>query len=190
MDKNQALKLVRPHLNQTRYEHTERVMQTALQLAKIYHVDQHEVMIAAIFHDYAKYRPLEEMAQIIKDHGLPSDLLDFHHELWHGPVGSILVETELGIDNQAIKEAIFWHTTGHSQMTKLEKIIYLADYIEPGRSFPGINLIRKKAQESLDEACFMAVKNSISFLLSRERLIYPATLNMYNHLKRKMEELN
>ncbi|WP_440895908.1 bis(5'-nucleosyl)-tetraphosphatase (symmetrical) YqeK [Amphibacillus sp. Q70] len=190
MDKDQALKLVKPHLIQTRYEHTERVMQTALTLAEIYQIDQEEAMLAAVFHDYAKYRPLEEMIQIIKDYQLPDDLLSFHHELWHGPVASILVETELNIGNQAIKEAIYWHTTGHGQMSPLEKIIYLADYIEPGRDFPGLDMIRKTAIENLDEACFMAVRQSMNYLLSHERLIYPETLNMYNQLKRKLEESN
>lgn len=190
MDKDQALKLVKPHLIQTRYEHTERVMQTALTLAEIYQINQKEAMLAAVFHDYAKYRPLEEMIQIIKDYQLPDDLLSFHHELWHGPVASILVETELKIENQAIKDAIYWHTTGHGQMSGLEKIIYLADYIEPGRDFPGLDAIRKTAIENLDEACFMAVRQSMNFLLSRERLIYPETLNMYNQLKRKLEESN
>ncbi len=190
MDQEHALKLVKPHLNQTRYEHTKRVLKTALILADIYRVDREDTMLAAIFHDYAKYRPLDEMIAIIKNHGLRADLLSFHHELWHGPVASILVETELGIEKQSIKDAIYWHTTGHGQMTDLEKIIYLADYIEPGRNFPGLNLIQKKAGEDLNEACFMAVRNSMRFLVERERLVYPETLNMYNQLKRKLEETN
>lgn len=190
MDKNQALKLVKPHLNQTRYDHTKRVMETALTLADIYSVDREDTMLAAIFHDYAKYRSLDEMIDVIKSNDLPTDLLSFHHELWHGPVASILVEKELGIDKQAIKDAIYWHTTGHANMTDLEKIIYLADYIEPGRKIKGLDLIRKKAIEHLDEACFMAVRNGMRFLINRERLIYPETLSMYNHLKRQMEESN
>ena len=190
MDQEKALKLVKPHLNQTRYEHTKRVLKTALILADMYRVDREDTMLAAIFHDYAKYRPLDEMITIIKDQNLSTDLLSFHHELWHGPVGSILVEKELGIEKQSIKDAIYWHTTGHGQMTDLEKIIYLADYIEPGRNFPGLNLIQKKAGENLNEACFMAVRNSMRFLVERERLIYPETLHMYNQLKRKLEESN
>ncbi|HHU20088.1 MAG TPA: HD domain-containing protein [Bacilli bacterium] len=190
MDKEQALKLLKPHLNQTRYDHTKRVLQTALTLANIYQVDRNDTMLAAIFHDYAKYRPLDEMIEIIKTNYLPVDLLSFHHELWHGPVGSILVDKELGIEKQSIKDAIYWHTTGHGQMNNLEKIIYLADYIEPGRHFSGLDLIRKKAVENLNEACFMAVRNSMKFLVERERLIYPETLNMYNQLKRKLEESN
>lgn len=190
MDKEQALKLVKPHLSQKRYQHTKRVLTTALELAQRYDVDEEETMLAAVFHDYAKYRPLDEMSHIIKQNDLPLDLLSFHHELWHGPVASILVETEIGITNQQVKDAIYWHTTGRGNMSELEKVVYLADYIEPGRSFPGLSLIQKKAKEDLDEACFMAVRNTIQFLLERERLIYPETINMYNHLKRILEESN
>ena len=190
MDKEQALKLVKPHLSQKRYQHTKRVLTTALELAQRYDVDEEETMLASAFHDYAKYRPLDEMSHIIKQNELPIDLLSFHHELWHGPVASILVETEIGITNQRVKDAIYWHTTGRGNMSELEKVVYLADYIEPGRSFPGLSLIQKKAKEDLDEACFMAVRNTIQFLLERERLIYPETINMYNHLKRILEESN
>lgn len=190
MDKEQALKLVKPHLSQKRYQHTKRVLTTALELAQRYDVDEEETMLAAVFHDYAKYRPLDEMSHIIKQNELPIDLLSFHHELWHGPVASILVETEIGITNQQVKDAIYWHTTGRGNMSELEKVVYLADYIEPGRSFPGLSLIQQKAKEDLDEACFMAVRNTIQFLLERERLIYPETINMYNHLKRILEESN
>lgn len=190
MDKNEALKIVRPHLNQTRYDHTKRVLKTALTLADIFDINRKETMLAAIFHDYAKYRPLDEMIEVIKTNHLSLDLLSFHHELWHGPVASILVEKELGIENPAIKDAIYWHTTGHASMTDLEKVIYLADYIEPARKFTGIEMIRKTAVEDLGEACFMAVRNSMRFLIERERLIYPETLNMYNDLKRQLEESN
>lgn len=190
MDKSEALLLVKPHLKTSRYHHTKRVLETALNLAAIYDIDQTDTMLAAIFHDYAKYRSIDEMKEIIITYQLPNDLLSFHHELWHGPVGSILVDKELGVDRQEVKDAIYWHTTGHAQMTDLEKIIYLADYIEPARKFKGIEAIRKKARENLDEACFMAVRNGMHFLIERKRLIYPETLNMYNDLKRKMEESN
>lgn len=190
MDKIDALQTVKPHLTASRFAHTERVTETALVLAERFDVDKEETMLAAVFHDYAKYRDLDEMAQIIRKHQLPNDLLSYHHELWHGPVASILVETELNIYNPAVKDAIYWHTTGHALMTKLEKIIYLADYIEPGRNFAGLDVVRKQAASNLNEACFMAVRNGMKFLLENERLIYPETLNMYNDLKRKLEESN
>lgn len=188
MDKNKVLELVKPKLTAARFAHTERVVETALELARLYDVNQEDTILAAALHDYAKYRDVNEMANIIKEHQLPLDLLSYHHELWHGPVASILIETELSIANEAVQSAIFWHTTGSEGMTELEKVIYLADYIEPGRDFAGIETVRKKAYEHLNEACFLAVRNTIQFLAGREYLIYPETLKMYNDLKRKLEE--
>ncbi|GEN56067.1 HD domain-containing protein [Halolactibacillus alkaliphilus] len=183
MNKQQALSLVKPHLTESRYLHTERVTETALELAARFHVVPEKAMLASVFHDYCKYRPLDEMRRIIEMTAtLPNDLLDYHHELWHGPVASVLVETELGIKSSDVRAAIFWHTTGHKQMTDLEKVVYLADYIEPGRDIPGIEVVRRKATYDLDAAVFLACKNSISFLVSKSRKVYPDALNLYNDL--------
>ena len=183
MNKQRALSLVKPHLTEPRYLHTERVIETALELAARFHVDPEKAMLASAFHDYCKYRDLEDMRQIITQHEqLPNHLLDYHHELWHGPVASILVETELGIKDADIQSAIYWHTTGHAKMTDLEKIVYLADYIEPGRVIPGIDHVRRLAAYDLDQAVFLACKNSIGFLISKSRKVYPETLNLYNDL--------
>lgn len=77
------------------------------------------------------------MEEIIKSEGLPKDLLCYNKELWHAPVGAYLVEKEVGITDPEILQAITYHTSGHEKMTMLDKVIYVADYIEPGRKFPG-----------------------------------------------------
>ena len=114
--------------------------------------------LAAIFHDYAKFRPKDEMKQIIVDQNMAKELLDFHSELWHAPVGAYLVEKEAGITDRDILDAIAYHTTGRIGMTVLEKVVYLADYIEPGRSFPGVDEVRELATKSLDKAMIQAVQ--------------------------------
>ncbi|MCT2537630.1 bis(5'-nucleosyl)-tetraphosphatase (symmetrical) YqeK [Aquibacillus koreensis] len=182
MNREEALNLVEPHLKKTRFEHTKRVTDTAVDLAKLYNEDVGKVELAAVFHDYAKYRDLEEMRRWIISESLPKDLLTFHHELWHGPVGAILVKKEIGINDQMILNAIKYHTTGKKDMTKLEKIVYLADYIEPGRDFPGVDKVREQAEVDLDMGCFMATKNTIQFLLSKNQPIYPDTFHAYNDL--------
>lgn len=186
MERSKGLALVQPHLTKERYEHTIRVTDTALQLAEHYHESKKAVMLAAIFHDYAKYRDLDEMRHIIKTTDLPKELLTYHHELWHGPVGARLVQKEVGIQDEAILSAIEWHTTGKAKMSLMDKIIYLADYIEPGRDFPGLDRVRHEANNNIDLACFLAVKNTINYLLTHNRSIYPETLNMYNDLNRKL----
>jgi len=187
MNREEALALVKPQLKQERYEHTVRVMETAIQLAQTYGVDEEKAELAAIFHDYAKYRPLEEMRRWIESTYLPKDLLHYHHELWHGPVGALLVEREIGINDREILDAIHYHTTGRAHMTQLDKVIFLADYIEPGRKFPGLEDVRQNSWEDLDYGCWMASKNTVFFLMSKSQPIYPETFHAYNAFTKKIK---
>lgn len=182
---DEAIRIVEPHLTQKRFEHTLRVKDTAINLAKLYDESIEKAELAAVFHDYCKYRSLDEMKRIIKTTSLPKDLLNFHHELWHGPVASVLIDQEYGIDDGEIKQAIYSHTTGRANMSKLEMIIFLADYIEPGRDFPGVVDVRETAKKDLVLACWMASKNTISFLMKKNATIYPDTFYAYNDLTKR-----
>ncbi|EKN64212.1 putative HD superfamily hydrolase of NAD metabolism [Schinkia azotoformans MEV2011] len=184
MDRAKALALVKEQLTDKRYEHTVGVMETAVQLAEKYGVDSRKAELAAIFHDYAKFRSKEEMRKIIIDENMPKQLLEYHSELWHAPVGAYLVRTEAGILDEDILQAIRFHTTGNKDMNMLDKIVFLADYIEPGRKFPGVDDVRKVAFENLNEAVVMALRNTIKFLLDKKQPIYPDTLETYNTLIR------
>src|SRR5690554_954363 len=102
MERNEALQIVRGQLTEKRYEHTLGVLETAVMLAKLYGADEKKAELAAIFHDYAKYRPREEMEKIIREEKMSADLLQFHMELWHAPVGAFLVEKEAGIADRDV----------------------------------------------------------------------------------------
>ncbi|MBU8684374.1 hypothetical protein CHCC20375_2250 [Bacillus licheniformis] len=182
MKREEALACVQEQLTEQRYIHTVGVMETAVKLAERFGADVKKAEIAAIFHDYAKFRPKEEMKQIILDGGGPLEVLDFHHELWHAPAGAALVKTEVGITDEDILSAIRFHTSGRPNMTLLEKVIYVADYIEPGRRFPGVEEVRTLAEEDLDLALIQALKNTITFLISKNQAVYPETVATYNAL--------
>lgn len=182
MERDKALSIVKEQLTERRYLHTIGVMETATRLAQKYGADEKKAEIAAIFHDYAKYRPKEEMEKIITQENMPADLLVANIELWHAPVGAYLVEKETGINDAEILDAIRFHTTGRAGMTILEKVIFLADYIEPGRKFPGVNEVRQLAEENLDLALIKALQNTISFLLEKNQPIYHDTIHTYNDL--------
>lgn len=188
MKREQALSIVKEQLTEQRYLHTVGVMGTAIELAKRYGESVEKAELAAIFHDYAKFRSKEEMRKIIVEQNMDPDLLKFHSELWHAPVGAYLVEKEAGIQDKDVLDAIKYHTSGKPGMNKLEKIVYLADYIEPGRAFPGVDEVREAAVNDLDEAFIMSVKNTMMFLMSRNRPIFPMTFHMYNSLAMKMED--
>lgn len=184
---DEAVTFVKPHLTKERFDHTLRVAETAVMLGDLYHEPEEEIELAAIFHDYAKQRPLDELKRWIESSHLPKDLLHYHHELWHGPVGAILVEKEFGIKDTGIQRAIYYHTTGRARMSKFEMIIYLADYIEPGRSFPGIDEVREMARKDLMYACWMVTRNSIRYLMQKNATIYPDTFHAYNDLTRRLD---
>lgn len=184
MDKNDAIAFVEPYLTKERFEHTLRVAETAVKLAGQYRVSEEKAEIASIFHDYCKYRSLEEMKKIIQTTYLPKDLLLYHHELWHGPVASVKIEEEYGITDDEIKSAIYYHTTGRANMSNLERIVFVADYIEPGRSFPGLDEVREMAEKDLLRTTWMVSRNTIQFLMRKNNRIYPDTFHAYNDLTR------
>jgi len=188
MERQKALDIVKLQLTEHRYQHTLGVMETAISLAEKYGADVKKAEIAAIFHDYAKFRPKDEMKEIIMSQGLPQDLLLYNTELWHAPVGAYLVEKEAGVSDNDVLDAIRYHTSGRPNMTLLEKVIYLADYIEPGRHFPGVEEVREIANENLEKALIKAIQNTILFLMKKNQTIYPDTFYTYNDLIQKLED--
>jgi predicted HD superfamily hydrolase involved in NAD metabolism len=182
MEREKALALVKEHLTDHRYEHTIGVMETAIVLARLYGADVKKAETAAVFHDYAKFRSKDEMKQIIIEQNMTKELLIHSPELWHAPVGAYLAEKEAGIKDKEILDAIRYHTSGRENMTLLDKVIYVADYIEPGRIFPGADEVRELAKNDLNKALIVSMKNTILFLLKKNQPIYPQTLQSYNFL--------
>lgn len=183
MDKAEALENVKNLLPERRYQHTLGVVQAALELADRFGADRDKAELAAILHDIAKYFPEEEMVETIRSHAeLDDELLNYHPSLWHAPVGALYVRDRLGVDDPEVLDAIRYHTTGRRGMTLLDKVVFLADYIEPGRDFPGVQEVRDIARTDLDAACAQALANTIRFLIEQYHDVYPDTLLAYNDL--------
>lgn len=103
------------------------------------------------------------MKAIIINESMSVHLLEANTELWHAPVGAFLVEKEVGLTDEDILNAIRYHTSGRPGMSSLEKVIYVADYIEPGRKFPGVEEVRELAEQDLDKALLQALKIRLAF---------------------------
>lgn len=187
MDKQIALSLVKEKLTNQRFTHTIGVVETAARLAKKYGADSKKVEIAAIFHDVAKCMPIKELKTIMEENNLSLDLLEYNKELWHAPVGAFLTEREYGINDRDVLQAILFHTSGHEEMSLLDKVIYVADYIEPNRNFPGVERAREIAFEDLDQALLFALKNTITFLIEKEQTVYPLTVKTYNSILKQVK---
>jgi predicted HD superfamily hydrolase involved in NAD metabolism len=188
MNREKALALVKEQITERRYIHTLGVVESAIELAERYGADVKKAELAAIFHDYAKFRPKEEMEQIIIAEKMDPALLEYNMELWHAPVGAYLVKKEAGIQDAEILDAIAYHTSGRVGMSLLDKVVYLADYIEPGRSFPGVDEVRQTAKQNLDHAVIQALRNTVVFLMKRNQAIYPDTFKTYNDLIMNLKE--
>ena len=165
MEISEAKKLVKEKLPEKRYNHSLRVAETAVKLAEIYDGDKDKAELAGVLHDYCKYDDLSSMYQIVRQCELESDLLSYGSEILHGPVCAAIMEHDYHIEDEEVLLAIKYHTTGRQQMTKTEKLIFIADYIEPGRKTPGVEEIRDMAynQGSLDKTIYEISKRTVLF---------------------------
>ncbi|NYF24952.1 bis(5'-nucleosyl)-tetraphosphatase (symmetrical) YqeK [Sporosarcina sp. JAI121] len=169
-----------------RYEHVLRVTETAKKLAATNRISIEKAEQAALFHDIAKFMDKSDQQHILETADEDPRLFSFHHELWHAPVGAIIARDEFGINDKDILNAIRYHTTGRANMSPLEKLIYISDMIEPGRNFPGIEDLRKKAAENLETAMESCIHQSVQFLVNKRAPVFPDSIDCYNqHLEKK-----
>jgi predicted HD superfamily hydrolase involved in NAD metabolism len=171
-----------------RWKHTLGVMESSVKLAQRYGADPERAETAAILHDVAKYWPVERMREIIEQNGLSTELLKYDKQLWHAEVGAFAAEHDYGITDTEVLDAIRYHTSGRENMSLLEKIVCLADYIEPGRDFPGVDEIRRLAKVSLEEGLIAGLDSTISLLLEKRRIVFPLTVLARNDLVRILED--
>ncbi|ANF98900.1 phosphohydrolase [Paenibacillus bovis] len=187
MTRAELIQSVSSQMPEKRWRHTEGVMQSAVVLARRYGADPDKADIAAILHDVAKYWPSDRQEQLLRDKALNDELLLYDKPLWHSEIGAYVAETEYGIEDTEILNAIRYHTSGRVGMTTLEKVICLADYIEPGRDFPGVDHIRRLAETSLEAGLVAGFDSTINLLLARRQVIYPLTVLSRNDLVKQLE---
>lgn len=170
-------------IKKSRYRHTQGVLQSALKLADRYGADKDKTAVAALFHDYAKDYSRETLFQLAALYNLEIDpIIQQAYQLLHGKVAAAIALHDFGIQDPEILMAIENHTTGRIHMTKLEKIIYLADFIEPGRDYKGVDELRKLAEEDLDKAVYQALNNTMIYVLRTGKLLHPKTLEARNQM--------
>ena len=188
-DLRKIRKSMEKKLDHKRYEHTLGVAYTAAALAMRYEADVNNALLAGLLHDCAKCMSNEQRLAICEKHNLAvSEVEKRNPYLLHAKVGSFLAMKKYGVTDKDVINAILNHTTGRPGMSKLEKIIWLADYIEPGRKqAPNLAKIRKAAFEDLDQAFLLALEDTIRYLkgyFKEEKLeIDEMTLKTYDFYK-------
>lgn len=183
---NNAKEWIKEKLTQQRYSHSLGSEETARELAKRFKIDEEKAAFAALIHDCAKCLSVDELLKIINENNLPvSEIEKASVKTLHAPVSAYLVQKELGINDIEILNAVRWHTIGKINMSDLEKIVFLADKIEPyTRNKEFRKKIIKKLDETnnLDEAILLCYEATIKSLIDRRLIMNPQTIEVWNSL--------
>lgn len=181
------------NISKERYLHTLRVVDTCEKLAIRYDEDLDKTRTAALLHDSAKFISKEKILDKSKEYGLLDNLSHpYNTALLHGPLAAKIAKDKYDIIDEDILNSIEYHTTGRRNMSLLEKIIFMGDYIEPNRKFKGIEEIRKLAFKDLDRSLLLTLNTNIKFLIDRNKVIFIDTIDARNYLieEIKSKEMN
>lgn len=187
-DRDDLLGKMAELLPEKRLTHCLGVEKAARELAQRFGVDEEKSALAGLLHDYAKKLSDQEFLDLIDQYQLDPDLKNWGNNIWHGMVGIYKIQEDLNLQDPEILRAIEIHTVGASQMTDLDKVVYVADYIEHNRDFPGVDRARQIAQQSLDQAAAYETARTVEHLAHNGLPIYPQTLETYNALVGYLKE--
>ena len=178
------------YLDEDRFQHTMGVMYTSACLAMVHGYDIKDAQVSGLLHDCAKCIPNKKKLKMCSEHNIPvSDFERSHPFLLHSRLGAYIAHEKYGIDDQEILSAINYHTTGRREMSLLEKIIYIADYIEPGRDkAKNLPVVRPLCFRDLDAALLKILSDTLDYLKSTGKEIDPLTEQTCQYYKAKAEE--
>ena len=187
----EAKALVKGRLSDKRYRHTINVKKMAVALAERWGADPEKAELAALLHDSAKELPKAELLQIFADNAIiANNAAQRPAPIWHGLAAAILCQTQWGVTDPEILSAIRCHTTGKPGMSKLDKILYLADMTSAERDYPGVEDLRKLEFEDLDRAICEALEQSIRFVREGGKPVDPESQAALDDVRRSLSARN
>lgn len=183
MNYAQMLDALEKDLTAKRFRHSWGVSQTAERLALRHGLDAAQASIAGLLHDCARELSKKELLSTAEAFGIVmNDVERAEPVLLHAPIAAHWAAEKYGVTDQAVCQAIAVHTVGAKTMSPLDKVLYLADMIEPGRQYPGVEELRVLADIDLDQALLSALEQSIRYILQGGGLLHPATIEARNSL--------
>lgn len=175
------------YLKPKRMTHVRGVEQEAVHLAKLYGANVEDARVAALFHDCTKKLDIDQQLALCEKYGAKLDEMQrWALKLQHAITGAEVARHIYGV-NDDVYEAIRWHTTGKADMTLLEKVIYMADYIEPNRDFPGVDELRQAVWEDLDRGLLMGLEMSIAEMARWGNPVHHDTLEARDYLAQQLK---
>lgn len=178
--REELLAKIEKSMSPRRFNHVLGVEKTAIELAEKYGGDVNMASLAALVHDYAKERSDLVFFDLIRANERFRPLISFGNNIWHSILGAELVRYELDVHNEEVLHAVQVHTTGAPRMSLLDKILFVADYIEPGRKFSGVKTARLLAEDDLNAAVAYELKHTLLHLIELNQPVYPLTIEAYN----------
>jgi len=176
LNEEEIIEYLKVRLKEERFQHSINVMKMAVKLAEMYQVDTYNAKFAGLLHDCAKNMKSEELIAYCDENQIMiDDVKRSSPGILHAEVGADIAKRQFGA-NEEIQEAILYHTLAYRKMTKLDKIIYIADLIEEGRELPGLDEIRKIVYKDLDEGYLAALKYCIENVAERGKVIHQQSL--------------
>lgn len=189
MDEKNIIKRLQRLLGPSRLKHSLRVREKVIHLSKFHRIDLEKASIAGLLHDVSRFmdrRGLLKFAEKIKMKIDP--ISRFEPKLLHAPLSAYIARKKFGIRDPQILRAVASHTLGRKNMTMLEKIVYVADHTEEGRSHAGVRRARMLAEADLDQAIVAISTSMIKYLLGKSLPVHPMTVEVRNYYLLKHEQ--
>ena len=181
--------IVKEKMSKKRFIHSLNVSKVAKKLAQAYGADEKKAEIAGLLHDITKEMPEDEQLKLFESEGIILDDVERStNKLWHSISGTIYVKKYLNIQDADILNALMYHTTARSNMSLLEKIIVMSDFISEDRQYDNVEYMRSLAFENLDKAVIYGLKIQMEFLFEQNKPIAVNMLNAYNDIILKMRK--
>ena len=172
---------VQRHLTEKRFYHSQCVAQEAARLAQQYGADVEKARLAGILHDIMKDTTPEQQLKILQDSGILLTKTQRHNrKLWHALAGAAYLQQTLQVKDGDIVEAVRCHTSGKKDMSLLEKVLFVADYISADREYPGVERMRQAAYRSLEEAIVEGVLFTVQELMGQRLPVAAESVEAYN----------
>ncbi len=188
-DRQEIIDIIQGRLSKKRFQHSLQVAQVAAQMARQFGLDEEKAYLTGLLHDYAKGMSSEELLSIATEHNMIEDEVDREiPDLLHAPVGAWLLRQELGLADEEMLQAVTHHTTGALHMSELDKIIYLADMVEPDRDYPGLERLKCLALRDLNRGMLCGLESTIQYCLEQGRILHPRTIAVRNYFLKLVKD--
>lgn len=174
-----------------RFYHSLQVASMCLKLNEIHHLklDETKLYLAGVLHDCAKLYPDELLYQIMEDNYplIFDDELKKTPWLWHSFAGAFVAENEYGIMDKEILSSIYYHTVGKEEMSKMEQVVFVSDYIEESRVGSMFDTARRACFLDLDKGTYIILKQTLDYLENNGKMVFSQTRKTFDYYKKKME---